>query len=165
MVLYCFSPSINRNVAKKKPLQRLSKNWSSFIGRMPGAYSEDLRWRIVWYKFLLMRSDEEIASQSFVCPRTVQRICQKFVWTGNVAAERAGRPVGTTTLHRHEEYIIMAAILKKPVTRLHQLASTIQEQTGSEFNVSTLCRALHRLGVTNKKVSIKSLCSKSYGYC
>ena len=112
---------------------------------MPGAYSEDLRWRIIWYKFLLMRSDEEIAFQLFVCPRTVQRICQKFVFTGNVVAERAGRPVGTTTLHRHEEYIIMEAILKEPATRLHQLASTIQEQTGSEFDVSTLCRTLHRL--------------------
>ena len=116
---------------------------------MPGTYSEDLRWRIIWYKFLLMRSDEEIAFQLFVCPRTVQRICQKFVLTGNVAAERVGRPVGTTTLHRHEEYIIIEAILKEPATRLHQLASTIQEQTGSE------CRTLHRLGFTNKKVSIR----------
>ena len=122
---------------------------------MPGAYSEDLRWRIIWYKFLLMRSDEEIAFQLFVCPRMVQRICQKFVFTGKVVAERAGRPVGTTTLHRHEEYIIMEAILKEPATRLHQLASTIQEQTGSEFDVSTLCRTLHRLGFTNKKVSIR----------
>ena len=86
---------------------------------MPGAYSEDLRWRIIWYKFLLMRSDEEIAFQLFVCPRTVQRICQKFVLTGNVVAERAGRPVGTTTLHHHEEHIIMEAILKEPATRLH----------------------------------------------
>ena len=122
---------------------------------MPGSYSEDLRWRIIWYKFLLMRSDEEIAFQLFVCPRTVQRICQKFVLTGNVAAERVGRPVGTTTLHRHEEYIIIEAILKEPATRLHQLASTIQEQTGSEFDVSTVCRTLHRLGFTNKKVSIR----------
>ena len=122
---------------------------------MPGAYSEDLRWRIIWYTFLLMRSDEEIAFQLFVCPRTVQRICQKFVLTGNVEAERVGRPVGTTTLHRHEEYIIIEAILKEPATRLHQLASTIQEQTGSEFDVSTVCRTLHRLGLTNKKVSIR----------
>ena len=124
---------------------------------MPGAYSEDLRWRIIWYKFLLMRSDEEIAFQLFVCPRTVQRICQKFVLTGNVAAERVGRPVGTTTLHRHEEFIIIEAILKEPATRLHQLASTIQEQTGSEFDVSTVGRTLHRLRLrfTNKKVSIR----------
>ena len=48
----------------------------------------------------------------------------------------------------------MEAILKEPATQLHQLASTIQEHTGSEFDVSTKCRALHRLGFTNKKVSI-----------
>ena len=51
-------------------------------------------------------------------------------------------------------YVIMEAILKEPATQLHQLASTIQEHTGSEFDVSTKCRALHRLGFTNKKVSI-----------
>ena len=78
-------------------------------------------------------------------PKNGAAVCQKFVFTGKVVAERAGRPVGTTTLHRHEEYIIMEAILKEPATRLHQLASTIQEQTGSEFDVSTLCRTLHRL--------------------
>ena len=108
-----------------------------------GAYSEDVRWRIIRYKFLLMQSDEEIAFQLFVS------------LTGNVVAERAGRPVDTTTLHHHEEYIIMEAILKEPATRLHPLASTLQEQTGSEFDVSTLCRALHRLRFTYKKVSIK----------
>ena len=72
---------------------------------MPFAYSEDPCWRIIWYKFLLMRSDEEVAFQLFVCPRTMQHICQKFVLTGNVVAERAGCLLGTTTLHRHEEYI------------------------------------------------------------
>ena len=153
---YC-SSSCKRLLNKQKYCEKetTAKNWSFLWGRMPGAYSEDLRWRIICYKFLLMGSDEEIAFQLFVCPRTVQRICQKFVLTGNVVAERAGRPVGTTTLHRHEEYIIMEAILKEPATRLHQLASTIQEQTGSEFDVSTLCRTLHRLGFTNKKVSIR----------
>ena len=76
-----------------------------------------------------MWGDEEIAFQLFVCPRTVQRICEKFVLAENVVAERAGRPVGRTTLHHHEEYIIMEAILKEP--RLHQLPSTIQAKAGS----------------------------------
>ena len=73
--------------------------------------------------------------------------------TGSVLAYKDGRPVGTTTLHQHKEYILLEAIVNEPVTRLHQLATTIQEQTGSEFDISTLCRALHRLGFTNKKVS------------
>lgn len=119
---------------------------------MPAAFSEDLRWRVIWHKFLLMRSEEEIACQFFLSPRTVKRICYKFVMTGSVKAEKAGRPVGTTALHLHEEYILMEAILKKPVTRLHELASSLQEETGSEFDISTLCRALYRLGFTNKKV-------------
>ena len=96
---------------------------------MPAAYSEDLRWRVVWHKFLLMRTDEEIASEFFLSPRTVARICHQFVMTGTVLPEKTGRPVGTTTLHQHEEYILMEAILDEPVTRLHQLASILHEQT------------------------------------
>lgn len=105
---------------------------------MPAAYSVDLRWRVVWHKFLLIGSDEEIASQFFLSPRTVVRICHKFVMTGTVLAEKVGRPVGTTTLHQHEEYILMEKILSEPATWLHQLASTIHKQTGSEFDISTL---------------------------
>ena len=100
-----------------------------------------------------MKSDEEIACELFLSPRTVMRICHKFVMTGSVLAYKDGRPVSTTTLHQHWEYILLEAIVNEPATRLHQLATTIQEQTGSEFDISTLCRALHRLGFTNKKVS------------
>ena len=126
---------------------------------MPAAYSEHLRWRVVWHKFLLMKSDEEIACELFLSPRTVMRICHNFVMTGSVLAYKDGRPVGTTTLHQHEEYILLEAIVNEPATRLHQLATTIKEQTGSEFDISTLCRALHRLGFTNKKVSEIQSCN------
>ena len=78
---------------------------------MPAAYSEDLRWRVVWHKFLLMKSDEEIACELFLSPRTVMRICHKFVMTGSVLAYKDGRPVGTTTLHQQEEYILRRRLL------------------------------------------------------
>ena len=94
---------------------------------MPAAYSENLRWRVVWHKLLLMKSDEEIACELFLSPRTVMGICNKFVITGSVLAYKDGRPVGTTTLHQHEEYILLEAIVNEPATRLHQLATTIQE--------------------------------------
>ena len=112
----------------------------------PAPYSEDLR----WHKFLLMKSDEEIACELFLSPRMVMRFSHKFVMTGSVLAYKDGRPVSTTTLHQHWECILLEAIVNEPATRLHQLATTIQEQTGSEFDISTLCRALHRLGFTNK---------------
>ena len=87
-----------------------------------------------------MKSDEEIARELFLSPRTVMPICHKFVMTGSVLAYKDGRPVGATTLHQHEEYILLEAIVNEPATRLHQLATTIQEQTGSEFDISTLCK-------------------------
>ncbi|XP_044178724.1 uncharacterized protein LOC122960544 [Acropora millepora] len=102
-----------------------------------------------------MKSDEEIACELFLSPRMVIRICHKFVMTGSVLAYKDGRPVSTTTLHQHWEYILLEAIVNEPATRLHQLATTLQEQTGSEFDISTFCRALHRLGFTNKKTTMQ----------
>ncbi|CAH3027792.1 unnamed protein product [Porites evermanni] len=60
-----------------------------------------------------MKSDEEIACELFLSPRTVMRICHKFVMTGSVLADKDGRPVGTTTLHQHEEYILLEAIVRE----------------------------------------------------
>ena len=78
---------------------------------MPAAYSEDLRWRVVWHKFPLMKSDEEIACELFLSPRTVMRICHKFVMTGSVLAYKDGRPVGTTTLHQHRNIFCWRRLL------------------------------------------------------
>ena len=57
---------------------------------MLAAYSEDLRWRVVWHKFLLMQSDAEIACELFLPPRTVMRICHKFVMIVSVLAYKDG---------------------------------------------------------------------------
>ena len=124
---------------------------------MPKAYSEDLRNRVLWSKLFLFKTEEEIARQFFVSPRTVQRICRTYAARGTVAALKAGRSKGNTTLHLHEEYILMRSILEKPDLRLYELANIITEQTGSVFSTSTLWRELCRCGLSNKKVYINAI--------
>ncbi|KAK3716259.1 hypothetical protein QZH41_008145 [Actinostola sp. cb2023] len=119
---------------------------------MPKAYSNDLRYRIILAKNLLLRRDDEIAASLFVSSRTVRRIRKRLVRNGTVSALKTGRPAGSTTLHLHEEYILMQAVLEKPDLRLHELAHFIEERTGSYFSLPTLSRELHRRGFTNKKV-------------
>lgn len=53
-------------------------------------YLEDFCWRVVWYKFLLMKSDEEIVCELFFLLRMVMCICYKFVMIGSVLVYKDG---------------------------------------------------------------------------
>ena len=77
---------------------------------MPRLYSDDLRWRMVCQRLFYQRSYEEIASQLFVCPKTLYRTIT-FLNSGDVKPYRLGRPTGSVSLFHHEEYIIMDCIL------------------------------------------------------
>ena len=124
---------------------------------MPRPYADDLRWRMVFQHKLYQRTYENIASDLFVCRKTVQRTCRTFYNTGDVRACRVGRPTGSTTLFPHEEYIIMDAILKKSNIQLHEIVNKIVNSTGSAFSVETLCRTIHKLGITRKKVTVDNI--------
>ena len=46
-----------------------------FLYTMPRPYSaDDLRWRMVYQRLFYQRRYKEIASQLFVCPKTVYRL-------------------------------------------------------------------------------------------
>ena len=51
---------------------------------MPKAYSEDLRWRIVWLHFLQDMSVKEVARQLYVSESSVERYIRLFQETGDV---------------------------------------------------------------------------------
>ena len=65
-----------------------------------------------------------------------------------------GRPSGSVTLIPHEEYIIMDCVLEMPQIQLHEIANHVLNATGSAFGPETLCRAVHRLRLTRKKVIV-----------
>ena len=119
---------------------------------MPKPYSEDPRWVAVWNKIFYRKRDEEIARQLFICPESVRRFCRLYRRTGSVLPRRVGRPKGSTTLVPHEEYILVDAVLRRPEGQLAEIADEIWRTTGNRYNNSTICRALHRLGITRKKV-------------
>ncbi len=122
------------------------------FSKMPKPYSDDLRWRMIYQRLFYERSYEEIASQLFVCPKTVYRTIRKFLNTSDVKSSPLGRPTGSVTLFPHEEYIIMDCILRTPQIQLHEIANHIFNVTGSAFGPETLCRAVYRLGITRQKV-------------
>ena len=71
----------------------------------PRPYSaDDLRWRMVYQRLFYQRRYKQIASQLFVCPKTVYRTIT-FLNSGDVKPYRLGRPTGSAILFDHEESI------------------------------------------------------------
>ena len=120
---------------------------------MPKPYSDDIRWRIVWQRLFYNRSSVRVAADLFVCRRTVDRIFTLFINTGNVKSpHKFGRPVGTTTLYQHEELVICEMVIRRPYIYLKEIASELQNGTGRQLSIPSMCAAVHRLGFTRKKV-------------
>ena len=122
---------------------------------MPAPYSNDLRWRMIFQLIFYQRTYNEVATQLFVSAKTVYRTYRTFLYTGDVKPCTIGRPKDTNTFLAHEEFIIMDFILGMPHMQLNELANYIFNTTGSAFSEETLCKAVHRLGITRKKVYFK----------
>lgn len=51
----------------------------------------------------------------------------------------------------------MDSILKKPYIQLHEIVNKFINSTGSAFSVETLCKTIHKLGITRKKVTVDNV--------
>ena len=114
------------------------------------AYSDDLRWRIVYMSQMLGMKTVDISSVTFVSERTIQRYVERFKVTGDVA-QFAKRNGPTRMLGGREEALIVQAVPDKPGLCLHELQSCLHVN-GVQVDVSTICRTLHRLGFTYQKI-------------
>ena len=125
---------------------------------MPAPYSQDLRWRVVWFVWHLGLSVEEAAFYLGVSTWTVERYLTKFANTGGVTTKTLGRPTGKLKFSPYEELLVLEAILKNPDKTYSEIVNELYKATGSEFACSTLHHYLKRNGITRKQVGY----SKSY---
>ena len=95
---------------------------------------------------------KEIASQLFVCAKTVYRTSGRLRY--DVKPYRLGRPTGSASLFNHEESIHNGLYSSN---NLHEITNYITSATGSSFRPQTLCDAVHMLGMTRKNVVIEPI--------
>ena len=106
----------------------------------------------------------EIADVLVVSRKTVQRVIQIFEDTGDVepAKQRHGPE---RKLDAFEEMTLMQTLMENPSAYLDELQEDLQERTGTVVSLTTVCRTLHRLGLTRKKlrrvVMSRSECARS----
>ena len=83
------------------------------------AYSDDLRWRIVWLRLTRELSYREVAKSLCVSLGTVHNVWRKFVATGEVAAKNQPPRESMRVLDHHHELLIIGLVLHQPDTCMY----------------------------------------------
>ena len=118
---------------------------------MPLAYSNDLRWRIVWLYHYKEKSIEEIQELLFISSRSVRRYLTLFDETGDVSpvVQLHGPP---RALDAFKKISLIQSLLNKPDMYLEELRQESIQISGTDVSVSTICKTLKHLGFSRKKL-------------
>jgi len=130
---------------------------TSYERTRTNAYSEDLRWRIIYQRLALDYSLQRVADNLGVGVATVHRIETAFAETGSVGKRKCSEDHGPHMLTETDELFILGLVLERPETYLHEIQIELQTITGTEVNLSTICRCIHRNGFTRKKLKTVAL--------
>lgn len=123
--------------------------------RKSSAYSEDLRWRIVWQREALGLTLDQVAGNLGVDPSTVSRIARNFEVSGSVQKKtypKNARP--NKKLTKPVQLVIFHTLVKKPQMYLQELQQEICIQTGVYISVSSLCTFLKTNNFTRQKLRL-----------
>ena len=109
------------------------------------AYSEDLRWRIIYQYYSLHKTYQQIAESLNVDKSTVSRIVVLFNETGTVSKRQY--PDSHSASHRKltevDKLMIIEIALDKPGIYLGEIKQCLLEEHGTDVSVSTICKYLH----------------------
>ena len=116
------------------------------------AYSEDLRWRIVWQSESLGYSQRMIARNLGVDQATVSRTIKFFYTTGSVTKrpypkERACRKLTTPC-----QLFLLNLVVQQPGIYLHEIQREVQNFLQLTISIPTICRFLQENGFSRQKL-------------
>ena len=124
---------------------------------MPLPLSNDLLWRIIMLYYYRDLSVSEIADLLIVSTKTVRCIIKLFKDTGDVEPTKQ-RHGPERRLDAFEEMTLIQYLMENPSAYLDELQMELQDCTGVAVSVATVCRTLHRLGLTRKKLRRVVMC-------
>ena len=118
---------------------------------MPKEYSEDLRWRVVYF-YNDYFSITDIANTLYISKSSVIKIINLYKKWTCVTNSFKGIPGRRKLFSRGDMYILQSLIKDKVNWYLDELVCEMENLTGKRASISTLWRSLHYLGITRKKV-------------
>ncbi len=92
-----------------------------------------------------------IATNLSISVGTVYNTYKLFEATGEVNPTKPSREE-TRSLNGREELLIVGLLFDNPSLYLSEICQRVTEVIGVEVSLSTVCRIIHRHGLTRKKV-------------
>ena len=104
------------------------------------AYSEDLRWRMVFQRVALRLTYDEIAKNLNVHGSTVWRIVDLFHRTGCIAKKKYNSDGLPRKLSDVVKFLLLQLILDRPGIYLREIQAEVEIITGLEIAACTICQ-------------------------
>lgn len=116
------------------------------------AYSQDIALRVVWMRLGMDLTFRSIADRLQIGLGSAYRLYQRYVRTGNFAAQKRSDRPQCRKLDGHHELLILGLLMENPAMYLVEICAKIQEVTGTTVSGATVCRLLQKHGYTRKKI-------------
>ena len=131
---------------------------ASYESARTAAYSEDLRWRMVYQRKALEYSVRRVAENLGVSPATVSRTLEVFDRTGTVSNQEYPEDHNRAKkLTQTDEFLILQLVTDSPGIYLGEIQTELACSTGTFVDTSTICRFLYKSGFTRKKLQSVAL--------
>ena len=102
----------------------------------------------------LGKSYREIASNLNIDASTVCRIVNLFATTNDVRLRLYPPNLGTFKLTEIDKLVILELAIEKPGIYLREIQASLLVETGTDVDISTICRYLHFSGFTRQKLKV-----------
>lgn len=119
--------------------------------RMPRALSTDLRWRIVWSYIYRQQDIDEVADRFLVCCKTVRRVIDLFLNTGDVVLSENKRGP-EKKLSEVEQLALIQVVFDKPGIYLEEIQRSMQDLVGVRVSIGQICTEVKEMGLTRQKL-------------
>jgi transposase len=116
-------------------------------------FSDDMRWRVVWKCFEGL-TQEEIASHLMISQSTVSNIWKFYQSFGHVTS--LGGQGRQPALDAAGLRALDTLVKCQPVCFLDEYCDNLSDLVGFLVSMSTLCRALQKLGITRKRLEMQA---------
>lgn len=118
------------------------------------AYSEDLRWRMVYQFEGLSLSYAQIASNLNVDEATVRRTVKLFRETGRVTKKVYDKSDLPRKLTEFVQLFILQLAIQRPGILLREIKAEVLHILEVDLDESTICRFFHAQGFTRQKMQL-----------
>ena len=139
---------------------------SSFEKSRSSAYSEDLRWRMVWQREALGYTYAKIAENLCVDKSTVSRTLNFFLTTGSVSKRPYPKERAFRKLTDPAQLLIFRLCLSRPGIYLREIRDELLSVLEIDVNESAICKFLHKSGLTHQRLKVTAaVCVRSNSVC